>query len=50
MNRCVEENANDPGDSFFRYLAPLTKLRFEPLSQKRSPPDHVYSHHKISLV
>jgi hypothetical protein len=34
MNRSVEETATDPRDSLSRYLAALTNLRFEPLSQK----------------
>ena len=47
MYKSVEETATDPRNSLFRYLAALTKLRFDPLSKKLSPPD---SYHKISLI
>ena len=49
MNRCVEETANDPRDSLSRYLAPLTYLRFEPLSHNLSPPGHVFPHYNIDM-
>jgi hypothetical protein len=52
MYRCVEETADDPRDLLSNYFAPLrvTGPRFELLSQNLFPLDHVYAHHKISLV